>query len=174
VQRHANTGEVTQDQILFSIANFDSLWAELRVFPSQRSSVAEGQSVHVLTTNGNIESKVSHVVPSMKSPYQVARVKLDNSKQTLSPGLMIEAQVEVGRFPVPLAVAKDAVQILGGRQGVFVKQGNEYTFTPLVLGRQDDHFYEAIDGLKSGDEYVNENSYLIKADIEKSEAEHEH
>jgi cobalt-zinc-cadmium efflux system membrane fusion protein len=174
VQRHANTGEVTQDQILFSIANFDTVWAELRVYPAQQSSVTEGQSVHVLTTNGNIESEVNHVVPSMDSPYQLARVKLDNSKQSLSPGLMIEAQVEVGRFTVSLAVAKDAVQTLGGRQGVFVKQGNEYTFTPLVLGRQDDHFYEAIDGLKSGDEYVSENSYLIKADIEKSEAEHEH
>ncbi|BCD98678.1 efflux RND transporter periplasmic adaptor subunit [Marinagarivorans cellulosilyticus] len=174
VQRHANSGEVTQDQILFSIANFDTVWAELRVYPAQQSSVAEGQSVHVLTTNGRVESRVKHVVPSMDSPYQLARVKLDNSKHALSPGLMVEAQLEIGRFSVSLAVAKDAVQNLGGRQGVFVKHGNEYTFTPLVLGRGDDHFYEVIDGLESSAEYVSQNSYLIKADIEKSEAEHEH
>lgn len=174
VQRHANSGEVTQDQILFSIANFDTVWAELRVYPAQQSSVAEGQSVHVLTTNGDFKSEVKHVVPSMDSPYQLARVKLDNSKHTLSPGLMIEAQLEIGRFPVSLAVAKDAVQNLGGRQGVFVKHGDEYTFTPLVLGRADDHFYEVIDGLERSAEYVSQNSYLIKADIEKSEAEHEH
>jgi len=174
VQRHANSGEVTKDQILFSIANFDTVWAELRVYPAQQSSVAEGQSVHVLTTNGDVESKIKHVVPSMDSPYQLARVKLDNSKQTLSPGLMVEAQLEIGRFPVSLAVAKDAIQNLGGRQGVFVKHGDEYTFTPLVLGRGDDHFYEVIDGLDSSAEYVSQNSYLIKADIEKSEAEHEH
>ena len=174
VQRHANSGEVTQDQILFSIANFDTVWAELRVYPTQQSSVAEDQSVHVLTTNGRVESRVKHVVPSMDAPYQLARVKLDNSKQTLSPGLMVEAQLEIGRFPVSLAVAKDAVQNLGGRLGVFVKHGDEYTFTPLVLGRADDHFYEVIDGLESSAEYVSQNSYLIKADIEKSEAEHEH
>lgn len=174
VQRHANSGEVTQDQILFSIANFDTVWAELRVYPAQQSSVAEGQSVHVLTTNGDFKSEVKHVVPSMDSPYQLARVKLDNSKHTLSPGLMIEAQLEIGRFPVSLAVAKDAVQNLGGRQGVFVKHGDEYTFTPLALGRADDHFYEVIDGLERSAEYVSQNSYLIKADIEKSEAEHEH
>ncbi|WP_083608135.1 efflux RND transporter periplasmic adaptor subunit [Teredinibacter haidensis] len=174
VQRHANSGEVTQDQILFSIANFDTVWAELRVYPAQQSSVAEGQSVHVLTTNGRVESRVKHVVPSMDSPYQLARVKLDNTKQTLSPGLIVEAQLEIGRFPVSLAVAKDAVQNLGGRQGVFVKYGDEYTFTPLVLGRGDDHFYEVIDGLESSAEYVSQNSYLIKADIEKSEAEHDH
>src|SRR5690625_7654028 len=86
---------------------------------------------------------------------------------------MVEARVEVGRISVSLAVAKDAVQTLGGRQGIFVKIGDEYRFTPLVLGKSDDHFYEVVDGLKSGAEYVSENSYLIKADIEKSEAEHE-
>ena len=174
VQRHANSGEVTQDQVLFSIANFDTVWAELRVYPAQQSSVAEGQSVHVLTTNGDVESEIKHVVPSMDAPYQLARVKLDNSKHILSSGLMVEAQLEIGRFPVSLAVAKSAVQNLGGRQGVFVKHGDEYTFTPLVLGRGDDHFYEVIDGLESSAEYVSQNSYLIKADIEKSEAEHEH
>lgn len=174
VQRHANSGEVTQDQILFSIANFDTVWAELRVYPAQQSSVSEDQSVHVLTANGRVESKVKHVVPSMDAPYQLARVKLDNSKHTLSPGLMVEAQLEIGRFPVSLAVAKDAVQNLGGRQGVFVKHGDEYTFIPLVLGRADDHFYEVIDGLEGSAEYVSQNSYLIKADIEKSEAEHDH
>lgn len=174
VARHANRGEITQDQILFSIANFDTVWAELRVYPAQQSFVKEGQSVHILTTDGELKSKVSHIVPSMESPYQLARVKLDNSKQTMAPGLMIEAQVEVGRFTVSLAVAKAAVQTLGGRQGVFVKQGDEYSFIPLGLGRADDHFYEVLDGLQLGNEYVSTNSYLIKADIEKSEAEHDH
>jgi cobalt-zinc-cadmium efflux system membrane fusion protein len=174
IQRHANTGEVTQDQVLFSIANFDTVWAELRVYPAQQSSVSEGQSVHLLTGSGSVASTVDHILPSIESPYQIARVKLANDKQSLSPGLMTEARIEVGRFSVALAVAKDAVQTLGGRQGVFVKQGEEYRFTPLVLGRSDDHFYEVLEGLEAGNEYVSENSYLIKADIEKSEAEHEH
>lgn len=174
VQRHANIGEVTKDQVLFSIANFDTVWAELRVYPAQQPSVTEGQSVHILSASSRVESTVDHIVPSMESPYLVARVKLANGKHALSPGLMIEARVETGRFSVPLAVVKDAVQTLGGRQGVFVKAGDEYRFTPLVLGKSDDHFYEVIDGLEANSQYVSENSYLIKADIEKSEAEHEH
>ena len=174
VQRHANTGEVTQGQVLFSIANFDTVWTELRVYPAQQSSVSEGQSVHLLTGTGSVASTVDHILPSMESPYQIARVKLTNDKQSLLPGLMTEARIEVGRFSVALAVKKDAVQTLGSRLGVFVKQGEEYRFTPLVLGRSDDHFYEVLEGLEAGNEYVSENSYLIKADIEKSEAEHEH
>lgn len=174
VQRHANTGEVTQDQILFSIANFDTVWAELRVYPAQRSSVSEGQSAHVLTSTGSVASTVDHILPSIGAPYQIARVKLANDKQSLPPGLMTEARIEVGRFSVALAVEKNAVQTLGGRQGVFVKQGDVYRFTPLVLGRSDDHFYEVVEGLEMDSDYVSQNSYLIKADIEKSEAEHEH
>ncbi|WP_370978589.1 efflux RND transporter periplasmic adaptor subunit [Agaribacterium sp. ZY112] len=174
VQRHANTGEVTKDQVLFSIANFDTVWAELRVYPAQQSSVTEGQAVHILASNISVESKVDHMVASMESPYMVARVLLANKKHTLSPGIMIEARVETGRFSVPIAVVKDAVQTLGGRQGVFVKAGDDYRFTPLVLGKSDDHFYEVIDGLEANSRYVSENSYLIKADIEKSEAEHDH
>jgi len=174
VQRHANTGEMTNDQILFSVANFDTVWAELRIYPRQLSSVREGQSVVISTDAGSLSSTIDHVLPSLESPYQIARVKLANDNKSLSPGLMTEGRVEIGRFPVSLAIAKDAVQMLEGRQGVFVKQGEEYHFTPLVLGRSDDHFYEVIEGLDVGSVYVSQNSYLIKADIEKSEAEHEH
>ncbi len=174
VQRHANTGEVTRDQVLFSIANFDTVWAELRVYPAQQFLVSEGQPIFIITGNSTVSSTVDHILPSIDFPYQIARVKLENESGSLPPGSMMEASIEVGRFSVALAVVKNAVQTLGGRQGVFVKQGEEYKFTPLVLGRSDDHFYEVIDGLVPGSEYVSENSYLIKADIEKSEAEHEH
>ena len=66
------------------------------------------------------------------------------------------------------------IQQMGGRSGVFVQDGETYRFTPLVIGRSDDRYVEVLDGLKEQQRYVNQNSYLIKADIEKSEAEHEH
>ena len=46
-----------------------------------------------------------------------------------------------------------------------------YEFAPLVLGRSDKNYIEVIDGLSKDAEYVNKNSYLIKADILKSEVE---
>jgi membrane fusion protein, heavy metal efflux system len=171
VQQHANTGEITEDQVLFSIANFDTVWADLRIYPTQLSSVKEGQSVQLLIVGERYTGSINHIISSLNTPYQIARVRLDNSTQTLSPGLMAEARVEINSIPVSLAVAKKAVQTMGGRQGVFVKQLNEYLFTPLVLGETDDHYYSVLAGLEPGDEYVIENSYLIKADIGKSEVE---
>ncbi|MFL0809220.1 MAG: efflux RND transporter periplasmic adaptor subunit [Agarilytica sp.] len=174
VQRHANTGEVTQDQVLFSIANFDSLWAELRVYPAQQASINQGQPVHIFVNKQSVQATVNHVIPALDKPYQLARVKLDNSELKLSPGLLVEASVEIGKFPVSFAVSKNAIQTLGGREGVFAKHDENYEFTPLVLGKHDNHFVEVVDGLPANATYVSENSYLIKADIEKSEAEHDH
>ncbi len=133
VQRHANTGEVTQDQVLFSIANFDTVWAELRVYPAQQSSVSEGQAVHLLTGSGSVASTVDHILPSIESPYQLARVKLANDKQSLFTGI-----------------------------------GMTLDNTPRN-GRTDGVGFQAFVRLN-----FSQNSYLIKADIEKSEAEHEH
>ena len=73
-----------------------------------------------------------------------------------------------------LAVEKTGLQTLDEEQGVFVKQGDEYRFTPLVTGDSDEQYIEVLSGLLTGQLYVTKNSYLIKADIEKSEAEHEH
>lgn len=174
MQRHANTGEFTQDQVLFSIANLDTLWAELRVFPSRQSSVREGQSVRILDRDNRIDANIDHVVPSLDTPYQLARIKLKNADQTLVPGLMVEAHIVTGQFSADLAVLRNAIQEIEGRQGIFVKDEETYSFTPLVLGKQDDAFVEVLEGLAEGSEYVSDNSYLLKADLEKSEAEHDH
>ena len=174
LQRHANIGEFTQDQVLFSIVNLDTLWAELRVFPSQQPSVSAGQAVRLLGGDKSMDTKIDHVLPSLDSPYQLARFKLNNTDQSLSPGLIVEAEVVIDRFPVDLAVHADAIQEINSRKGVFIKDADTYSFTPLVLGRRDDAFVEVLQGLDENDEYVSENSYLLKADLEKNEAEHDH
>lgn len=174
MQRHANTGEFTQDQVLFSIADLDTLWAELRVFPSAQLSVSEGQTVRILNADERIDAKIDHIVPSLDTPYQLARIKLDNTNRKLAPGLMVEAQVVTDQFPAALAVRVNAIQEIEGRQGIFIKDGETYSFTPLVLGRRDALFVEVLKGLSEGSEYVSDNSYLLKADLEKSEAEHDH
>lgn len=179
VQRHANTGEVTRDQVLFSIADFNTVWAELRVFPVQQDLIKRGQPIQVVTAQkgeggSGFSGRIEHLVPALDEPYLLARVKLENAQLSLIPGQMISAEVEVGRIYADLAVQKQAVQTLDGRLGVFVKHDDEYRFSPLVLGEADRHYIQVLSGLDAGVHYVSDNSYLIKADIEKSEAEHEH
>jgi cobalt-zinc-cadmium efflux system membrane fusion protein len=44
----------------------------------------------------------------------------------------------------------------------------------LELGKQDEKWVEVLGGLEAGTRYVTKNSYVIKADIEKSGASHDH
>jgi len=174
IERHANTGEVTEDQVLFSIANFKTLWAEFRIYHAQQSQVSAGQTVNIHVNDQVIAGKIAHIIPALNKPYQLARVQFNNEVHGLSPGLLVEGHVVTGNIPVKLAVMKSAIQSMGEQQGVFVHQGDQYKFTPLQLGLSDDTYVEVLSGLEAKQSYVSKNSYLIKADIEKSEAEHEH
>jgi cobalt-zinc-cadmium efflux system membrane fusion protein len=45
---------------------------------------------------------------------------------------------------------------------------------PVELGKRDGTRVEILSGIKKGDQVVVEQSYLVKADIEKSGASHDH
>lgn len=175
IQRHANNGEVTQEQVLFSISSFKSLWAELRVFPTQQQTINVGQAIHIEAGEKRIDSRISHILPTEEnSLYLIVRAKINNVKNNWFPGLMVEGKIVINEFEAPLAVKNSALQTIGGRTGIFIKEHDDYRFSPLVLGRSDDEFTEVLSGVQRGTKYVVVNSYLIKADIEKSEAEHQH
>ena len=63
---------------------------------------------------------------------------------------------------------------MDGRAVVFEKKGMRYEARPVDIGRRDRQFAEVTAGIEAGAHYVTANSYLVKADIEKSGAEHEH
>jgi cobalt-zinc-cadmium efflux system membrane fusion protein len=75
---------------------------------------------------------------------------------------------------VPLVVPLTAVQAWRESDAVFVAEGDRYQVIPVVLGRRDDVSVEVLEGLEPGARVVVSNSYLVKADIEKSGAAHDH
>jgi len=160
--------------VLFSIANFEHLWVEFRIYPSQIDKVKAGQIVDFEVGQKKLSGEIKHLIPVENKPYQLARLEFDNTKVGTSPGILVEGKINVSSFFVPLAVRKEGIQTIEGKKGVFVQSGNEYKFAPLDLGREDGNYVEVLSGISNGEKYVSENSYLLKADVEKSEAEHEH
>ena len=75
---------------------------------------------------------------------------------------------------VPLAVKRSGLQGFRDFTVVFAQIGDEYEVRMLELGRQDDEWVEVLGGLEPGTRYVTTNSFLVKADIEKAGAVHEH
>ena len=174
LQRNGNIGGITQNTSLFEIVNFDTLWAEFKVFTSQYNQIRVGQSVNIDHGDQAFNSIITNIIPAIDQSYVLARIRLNNTELNLTSGQLLTGSVKINRFEVDLAVEKVAIQELGGQLGVFVKEDEEYEFAPLVLGRSDKNYIEVIDGLRKDAEYVNKNSYLIKADILKSEVEDDH
>jgi cobalt-zinc-cadmium efflux system membrane fusion protein len=181
-ERHANPGESTANEPLFVIADYGSLWAELALFPRDLPRVKAGQVVAIKAVDGELkgEGRIVRVAPAEGAQHgavsgvYTARVTLDNKDRRWAPGLFVEGRVHIGATTVPLAVKRSALQAFRDFQVVFAQVGETYEVRMLELGRQDETWAEVLGGLKPGTQYVTENSYLIKADIEKSGASHDH
>ena len=175
--RHAAPGEHTYAEGLYEIADFSTVWAELNVFARDRARLSLGADVEVRADADTAAAgTIAYLAPvgDRASQSVLARVVLDNADGRWTPGRFVEADVTVARTPVALAVPLRALQRFREFDVVFAKVGDVYEVRMLTLGRRDARSVEVLDGLAPGTEYVTENSYLVKADIEKSGASHDH
>ena len=176
-QRDANTGEQTDGRQLFTIMDTRSVWAELSVFPADLAQVKVGAPVTITdTTSGQtVIGKVSRINLLAETNQAVnVRVVLDNKKGQLRPGRHVSANITVGEHAASLAVKRTGLQAFRDFTVVYAQIGEEYEVRMLDLGLQAGEWAEVLGGLEPGTRYVSENSYVIKADIEKSGASHDH
>lgn len=176
-ERAANAGEQTAGRRLFTIVDTSSVWVDLAVFPADRARVRPGAKVAIRDTAGSepIETTIAHVnVISAANQAVTARAVVDNTAGTLLPGTFVTAQVAVAQHDVPLAVKRVGLQSFRDFTVVYAQYGDEYEVRMLELGRQFGEWAEVLDGLEPGTRYVTEGSYVLKADVEKSGASHDH
>jgi cobalt-zinc-cadmium efflux system membrane fusion protein len=177
-QRDANAGEQTSGRLLMTITDTSSVWVDLSVFPVDREGIVIGSSVSITPALGGTPILgVVSMIETTADPHDqsvVALVALEGAGAQLLPGTFVEAEVNVGMHEVPLAVNRLGLQTFGNRQVVYVRVGDVYEVRMLELGREAGEWVEVLGGLEPGTEYVTANSHLIKADIEKSGATHNH
>lgn len=176
-QRNANPGEQTDDQPLFTITDTSTVWVNLSLFPGDFNRVKVGAPVSFELTNNTplAEGKIDFINVIAEANQSVtARMVVDNKEGRFLPGSYVKAKIKVGNHAVPLAVKRSGLQAFRDFTVVYAQVGEEYEVRMLELGRQDSEWVEVLDGLLVGTQYVSENSYVIKADIEKSGASHDH
>ena len=176
-QRNANPGEQTKGRVLLTLANSRFLVSELAVFPSDRQRIKLGAKVWL--SGKGIDQPVAGVITQIDNLVQanqsiIVRAALNNEAENLLAGTFVKANIEVAEYPVELAVKRSGLQAFRDFTVVFEKIGNEYEVRMLELGRVAGDWVEVLGGLKAGAQYVSDNSYIIKADIEKSGASHDH
>ena len=175
VERHANAGEFTADRVLFSILDERVLELHLQAFPADAAKVKNGQSIVIRTDGQEATTKIEYITPRHgETPTLEVHAPVDNSEGSWVPNQAVEGWVSVADTAVALRVENRALQSFRDWQVVFIKVNDTYEIRPLELGRSDGIYTEVLSGLNAGDEYVVENAYVLKADLEKSGASHDH
>ena len=178
VERRTNVGDVAGSDPLFVIANPSRTTAVFPIFPRDMEKVRAGQAVQLGLLEGN-RSHASVIRDFQPSADQMtgalaARAALPNSDGFWRPGMTVRGQVTIDQRSVPLAVRTEALQAFRDFTVVFAKVGQTYEVRMLELGRKGPVWTEVVSGIKPGQAYVTKGSYVIKADIEKAGASHDH
>lgn len=178
LRRETNIGDVTNGKELFVIADLSTVWAKYHIFPRDVSNIKKGQSVtvHTLDEKTRQNAEISMLFPTTDALSQtvIAIAELSNADGIWRPGMTIEGDIKVGEKQASLAVPRTALQFLEEEQVVFIKSGNEYEPRPVTIGMTGTKNVEITSGLKRGETYVSAGSFVIKADILKGTAAHEH
>jgi cobalt-zinc-cadmium efflux system membrane fusion protein len=154
------------------------LHAELFVFPQNAQRVKAGQQVTIrdLVDEASFESDIEVVLSpgDIDTPMRVAHVEISADDERWWPGMAIEGHIVVETEEVPLAVRTQALQRFRDFTVVYGRFGDTYEVRMLNLGRQTPEWTEVLGGLNPGTLYVTENAFLIRADVEKDGAVHDH
>ncbi|MES2858638.1 MAG: efflux RND transporter periplasmic adaptor subunit [Pseudomonadota bacterium] len=176
LSRATNVGDVAGSNTLVELANLSQVWVELRAIGPDAERLAVGQEVDIRSATGDSRTggKIQTLLPLASGQSVVARATIDNANGRWRPGMMVAAEVTTDAREVPLAVKESGLQRFRDFTVVFAQVGETYEVRMLELGERDGEFAEVLDGLKPGTRYVAEQSFLIKADVEKSGASHDH
>ncbi|HEX6591588.1 MAG TPA: efflux RND transporter periplasmic adaptor subunit [Moraxellaceae bacterium] len=176
LSRLTNVGDVADANTLVEVANLSDVWVELRAIGPDAEKLAAGQAVKISSATGenSVQGVIKTLLPLASGQSIVARASIPNPDGRWRPGMAVSAEVTVAARNVPLAVKESGLQRFRDFTVVFAQVGETYEVRMLELGERDGEYAEVLGGLKPGTPYVSEQSFLVKADIEKSGASHDH
>ncbi|WP_170161223.1 efflux RND transporter periplasmic adaptor subunit [Methylocaldum marinum] len=202
LERHITLGEAVQpDAPIFLLGDLSTVWVDLNVYPKDLPRVRSGQTVTIgIGDEGpDTRGKIIHVQPLINEETRrtFARAEIDNRDGRWQPGLFVTGRLETGSVEVPVRVARTALQSIKSHEFagtgfepahagpgqtvkgllqtvVFVREDEGFEPRPVVIGRGDDRYVEVVGGLEPGELYAETGSFILKAELEKGEATHEH
>lgn len=192
VQREVTLGELVgpDREYLMVLADATKLWVLadvpeaklLRVHPGARAWISVGS----LSEAGGkrFEGVVAFISPFVDPTTRTAQVRIEvpTSELGLRPGMFAQSEIvemdpgEPSPTPV-VAVPEEAIQTVEGGPALFVPvegEPNTYAKRAVTIGRAVGGLVPVFSGLVEGELFVSEGSFILKADMGKGAAAHEH
>lgn len=177
-ERNGNPGDMTRDQPLYVITNPASTTVVFNIFPRDLGVVRPGLRVVVETQDGRAVGATTLgnylAEGNPQAGTALVRAAIPNNGGWIRPGMAMRGRLMINARNVPLAVRNEAIQPFRDFQVVYANYGDQYEVRMLQLGRRGPEYTEVLSGIEPGTPYVAAGSFLVRADIEKSGASHDH
>lgn len=170
---------VTPSSPIFKIANTSQLLAVVNVPADKLNAINPTNRVKVKpqSPTGTEEAlgTIKYISDVIDPKTRTAQVFVEIANQfKWRSGQLITAHFFENQSLKPMVVREDALQNFRDWDVVFIRVGNDFEARPLELGEKYNGFVEVKSGLKAGQVYAAGNSYLLKAELGKSGATHDH
>lgn len=177
VQRHAQEGQyIKKGERILTIANLDTLWAEMAAYESDLLWLRVGQPVTFTSEafpGRKFKGEVAWMDPVTNMRTRTTRIRLnvDNEGGMLRPGMYLTARVEstLGEEP-KLVIPSSAPLITGERAVVYLQVPNAerptFQGVEVVLGPRVEEGYVVEEGLAEGQRVVTNGAFQIDSALQ--------
>lgn len=159
----------------YILANLDAVWGEISVFPSDIGHLKEGLTVSIGCPDGNsYESKVFSISPAIDENTRAVKVlvALDNNHGKWRPGMFVCADIKGEPKNVSIAIPLSAIQKINDQESVFIAKQDGFEVRPIQIGNRDNSHCEIVSGISPGENFAIKNTFLLKAEHGKYDAQH--
>lgn len=185
IEREVTLGELVSPdkEKLLVLADTGSMWVLADVPEAKLGDIGVGSKaeVRLAAQQGEaIPGEVSLISPEIDALTRTARLRIviPNPQGSIRPGMFAKSLIfSRNASAAAVAVPEEAVLTVEGKPSVFVPvAGEANTFTPreVTTGRPINGLVPVHAGLQAGEPVVVSGAFILKAELGKSEAGHEH
>jgi cobalt-zinc-cadmium efflux system membrane fusion protein len=172
----ANIGAFVQPETeLFRIADPAKIQIEAQVTAADARRIQPGDQAVIETSTGETRNAtVRSVTPGVSEETRSATVVLALTGGTgaVQPGQLVRARITSRQSAVNgIVVPEEAVQVVDGRDAVFVRTDKGFRVQPITAGQRSAGRVQIVQGLKGGESIATRNAFLLKAELGKSAEE---
>jgi cobalt-zinc-cadmium efflux system membrane fusion protein len=170
---------VSPDTELFRISDPSKIQIEAAVPVLDTQRIRPDDPATIEANGKTFAAKVRAVTPSVDAASRAATVVLElvDAAAELQPGQYARALIRPASqrgtgsgFVVP----EEAVQNVEGRDVVFVRTGDGFLATPVSVGQRGGGRVEIVEGLQTGQTIAGLKAFVLKAELGKGDAGHDH
>lgn len=170
---------VSAGEELFQIVNASGLQVQVALPANDAARVRPGDEATLeLGADREIGGRVRSVTPALdpESRSATAIITLAGAVKGMQPGAFLQVRIRPSSETDAdaISVPEEAVQLVEGREVVFVRIQSGFKAMPVVTGTRSGGRIVIESGLRAEQEIATANAFLLKAELGKEEAEHGH